>query len=146
MDSRRARRDLKRFLEAIGFILAEFEPKPSHGRRGGVVPPFGGFFKMRRVALWIHYFDEFVMMLRVALLCVFWYSGRVALRCAACRGVSRRVAVCRCVSRRFLARKMLARCAARLGAAKAHKKKRPFWVSIVGRLAFHMALSMSFAA
>ena len=31
MGSRRAGRGLKRFLEAVGFILAEFEPKPSHG-------------------------------------------------------------------------------------------------------------------
>ena len=31
MDSRRARRGLKGFLEAVGFILAEFEPKRSHG-------------------------------------------------------------------------------------------------------------------
>ncbi len=31
MGSRMAGRGLKRFLEAIGFILAEFEPKPSHG-------------------------------------------------------------------------------------------------------------------
>ncbi len=29
--SRRARRGLKWFPEAVGFILAEFEPKPSHG-------------------------------------------------------------------------------------------------------------------
>ena len=29
--SRRAGRRLKRFLEAVGFILAKFEPKPSHG-------------------------------------------------------------------------------------------------------------------
>ncbi len=26
-----AGRGLKRFLEAVGFVLAEFEPKPSHG-------------------------------------------------------------------------------------------------------------------
>ena len=31
MGSRRAGRGLKRFLEAVGFILAEFEPKRSHG-------------------------------------------------------------------------------------------------------------------
>ncbi len=31
MGSRRAGRGLKRSLEAVGFILAEFEPKPSHG-------------------------------------------------------------------------------------------------------------------
>jgi len=31
MGSRRAGRDLKRFLEAAGFILAELELKPSHG-------------------------------------------------------------------------------------------------------------------
>ena len=31
MGSRKARRGFKRFLEAIGFILAKFEPKPSHG-------------------------------------------------------------------------------------------------------------------
>ncbi len=30
MGPRRAGRGLKRFLEAVGFILAEFEPKPSH--------------------------------------------------------------------------------------------------------------------
>ncbi len=29
--SRRAGRGLKRLLEAVRFILAEFEPKPSHG-------------------------------------------------------------------------------------------------------------------
>ncbi len=29
--SQRAGRGLKRFLEAVGFILAEFELKPSHG-------------------------------------------------------------------------------------------------------------------
>ena len=28
---------------------------PSFNRRGGVMWPFEGFFKMRRVALWIHY-------------------------------------------------------------------------------------------
>ena len=32
MGSRRARRGLKRFLEAVGFILAEFELKPSYMR------------------------------------------------------------------------------------------------------------------
>ena len=32
MGSRRAGRGLKRFLEAVGFILAEFELKPSHMR------------------------------------------------------------------------------------------------------------------
>ncbi len=31
MGSRRAGRGLKRFLEAVGFILAEFGPKPMHG-------------------------------------------------------------------------------------------------------------------
>ena len=31
MGSRGAGRGLKRFLEAVGFILAEFGPKPSHG-------------------------------------------------------------------------------------------------------------------
>ncbi len=31
MGSRRAGRGLKMFLEAVGSILAEFEPKPSHG-------------------------------------------------------------------------------------------------------------------
>ncbi len=31
MGSRRAGRGLKRSLEAVGFILAEFELKPSHG-------------------------------------------------------------------------------------------------------------------
>ena len=31
MGSRRAGRGFKRFLEAVGFILAKFEPKPSHG-------------------------------------------------------------------------------------------------------------------
>ncbi len=31
MGSRRAGRGLKRFLEAVGFILAKFEPKRSHG-------------------------------------------------------------------------------------------------------------------
>ena len=31
MGSRRTWRGLKRFLEAVGFILAEFEPKRSHG-------------------------------------------------------------------------------------------------------------------
>ena len=31
MGSRRAGRDFKRFLEAVGFILAEFELKRSHG-------------------------------------------------------------------------------------------------------------------
>ncbi len=31
MGSRGAGRGLKRFLEAVGFILAEFELKPSHG-------------------------------------------------------------------------------------------------------------------
>ncbi len=31
MGSRRAGRGLKRFLEAVGFILAEFELKRSHG-------------------------------------------------------------------------------------------------------------------
>ncbi len=31
MGSRRARRGFKRFLEAVGFILAEFELKRSHG-------------------------------------------------------------------------------------------------------------------
>ncbi len=30
MGSRRAGRGSKRFLEAVGFILAEFELKPSH--------------------------------------------------------------------------------------------------------------------
>ena len=29
--SRRARRGLKRSLEAVGFVLAEFQPKRSHG-------------------------------------------------------------------------------------------------------------------
>ena len=29
--SQRAGRGLKRFLEAVRFILAEFEPEPSHG-------------------------------------------------------------------------------------------------------------------
>ena len=31
MGSRRAGRGFKRFLEAVGFILAKFEPKRSHG-------------------------------------------------------------------------------------------------------------------
>ena len=31
MGSRRGGRGFKRFLEAVGFILAKFEPKPSHG-------------------------------------------------------------------------------------------------------------------
>ena len=31
MGSRRPGRGLKSFLEALRFILAEFEPKPSHG-------------------------------------------------------------------------------------------------------------------
>ncbi len=31
MGSRGAGRGLKRFLEAVGFILAKFELKPSHG-------------------------------------------------------------------------------------------------------------------
>ncbi len=31
MGSRRAGKDLKIFLEALRFILTEFEPKPSHG-------------------------------------------------------------------------------------------------------------------
>ncbi len=62
---------------------------------------FEGFFKMCCVALWLHYFAEFVMIWRVALWLVFW----VALRCAACLGVSWRVfAFTR-------ARKMRARCA-----------------------------------
>ncbi len=39
MDSRRARRGFKRFLEAVGFILAEFELKGSHG-----VPIRGNFY------------------------------------------------------------------------------------------------------
>ncbi len=50
----------------------------SPGRRGGVMWPFEGFFKMRRVALWIHYFDEFVMFWRVALWLCFG-PGRVAV-------------------------------------------------------------------
>ncbi len=33
MGSRGAGRGLKRFPEAVGSILAEFEPKPSHGDR-----------------------------------------------------------------------------------------------------------------
>ncbi len=31
MGSRRAGKGFKRFLEAVGFILAKFEAKPSHG-------------------------------------------------------------------------------------------------------------------
>ncbi len=31
MGSRRGGRGFKRFLEAVGFILAKCEPKPSHG-------------------------------------------------------------------------------------------------------------------
>ncbi len=31
MGSRRAGRGLKRFLEAVGFVLAKFQPKRSHG-------------------------------------------------------------------------------------------------------------------
>ncbi len=110
-------------------IFKHLPGPPRPVRRGGVVPPFGGFFKMRRVALWIHYFDEFVMFWRVALWLCFG-PGRVAVcwRVLACLGVSLCVLAfpkmrARCAQdARALAqdarrlRKMVARCA-----AKAHK-------------------------
>ncbi len=52
MGLRRAGRGLKRFLETVRFILAEFEPKPSHGD-----PIWGqsnGLGRTTCVGIWYH--------------------------------------------------------------------------------------------